>query len=120
MTATALMAVAAAFNLVCSGTHLQIENGKALPEKQITHSFRVDLESGRYCRESCEQTHPLYDVSATQIVFTRLEHNSILVDVRVSRESGFYSAISNSPSGSGWTQGTCTRAPFTGFPSRKF
>lgn len=120
MTVAAMMATAAVFNLVCSGTHNQIEKGKALPDKPFIHTYRVDLGSGRYCLADCKQTQPIYQVTDTQIQFVRLERDGILVDVSVSRESGFYNSISNAPSGSGWSQGTCTRAPFTGFPLRKF
>ena len=112
--------MAAAFNLVCTGTHVQTKNGAVVPDTQFTHAFRVDLDRRRYCREDCKQTHPIYQVTDTKIVFTRLEQDSILIEVSVSRESGFYNAISNSPTGSGWSQGTCTKAPFTGFPERKF
>ncbi|QUM74595.1 hypothetical protein [Sphingopyxis granuli] len=120
MTTTAFLAMAATFNLVCTGTHVQTKNNSVVPDTQFTHAFRVDLDSGRYCRASCEQTLPIFQVTDTQIVFTRLERDAILIEVRVSRESGFYSAISNSPSGTGWSQGTCTKEPFTGFPARKF
>lgn len=120
MTATALMAVAATFNLVCTGTHVQTKNGSVVPETQFSHAYRVDLDSGRYCLAACKQTHPIFQVTDTQLLFTRIERDAILIEVRVSRESGFYSAITNSPSSSGWSQGTCTKEPFTGFPARKF
>lgn len=120
MTAAALMAVAATFNLVCTGTHVQTKNGSVVPDTQFSHAYRVDLDSGRYCLAACKQTHPIFQVTDTQLLFTRIERDAILIEVRVSRESGFYSAITNSPSGSGWSQGTCTKEPFTGFPARKF
>jgi hypothetical protein len=120
MTATTLFAVAAAFNLVCTGTHVQTKNSSVVPDAPFSHTYRVDLNNGRYCLATCEQTHPIFQTTDTKIIFTRLEQDSILIEVSVSRETGFYNAISNSPSGSGWSQGTCTKAPFTGFPARKF
>lgn len=112
--------MAATFNLVCTGTHVQITRGSVVPDTQFTHTFRVDLDRGRYCREDCQQTLPIFQVTDTKIVFTRIEQDSILIEVSVSRENGFYNAISNSPAGSGWSQGSCTTAPFAGFPARKF
>lgn len=123
MTATALMAMAATFNLICSGnsvTTSAVPNSKAEISKFRT-IYRVDLDQRRYCQDECERTRSFSIVTNNELVFQYLDGpEGFFLDVTVSREDGGYSVTIQSPSSSGFKVGTCTKAPFTGFPTRKF
>lgn len=123
-----LMAAAASgatFNLNCTGTYTW---GKMLSkpeqETQITVTYRVDLDSGRWCSGECKTTAQFYRVTDTQIVFRLSEDKEVGTDTitTVNRESGEYLdrdrlLFANLVF---MTIGTCERAPFTGFPERLF
>jgi hypothetical protein len=106
MLAFALQAVAA-FNLVCSVTATA-----GTSRARSTLILRVDLERWRWCISECRTTQPLVSVTETEIWFTSSRH--------VSRETGRYFDYNALPSGDFRAEGTCERAPFTGFPQRRF
>lgn len=117
---------AAAFNLVCTGTHTWGEMfKKPLVENRVQVTYRVDLDRGRWCSGKCETTAPLYGVTDTQIIFRLSEDKDAGADsiTRVSRESGEYFNRDRWLLGDGlvsMTIGACERAPFTGFPAKRF
>lgn len=125
MTATALMAMAATFNLVCSGTSWQVIGTGANSKtnfKEFTTTYRVDLDSRRWCQDECKQTQAFFSIDANELVFSHLDipEENAYGDVSVNRESGAYTVTSKWLVSSTIKGGTCVRAPFTGFPSRKF
>lgn len=127
MTATTI-AVAAAFNLICTGTTTFGKLDLRPPDRtaQFSEVFRVDLNQKRWCYRECSSTSPIVEITPTQIVFEREDRGEYNDTVTfVNRESGaFASRVRSGIIGSDvfvtLTQGTCTRAKFTGFPSLKF
>lgn len=124
MTVAAIMAVAATFNLVCSGSGFSVvgsgPNAKTTDDN-FTMTYRVDLDGRRYCFEKCESTSRLEAVTDTEIVFKSVNGSETLSSyVEVNRESGAYLSTIKMGSVSSMRIGKCVVAPFTGFPSRKF
>ena len=124
MLALALQAVAA-FNLVCTGTMIM---GSAAHEYEplegrFTTTIRVDLTSRRWCDGECRETAPLVRVTPTEIVFAELRPGGGSPSGgthSVNRESGAYLYASRAGPVFLSHTGTCRRAPFTGFPARRF
>ena len=124
MLAFALQAVAA-FNLVCTGTEATGKLSVGLvnsPDAQpYSITFRVDLEHGRWCSHECSTTQRIVSVSDTEI---RLETNVPGADdlsaVTLNRETGRFVDLLTIGENARLRQGTCERAPFTGFPQRRF
>lgn len=117
------LAMAAAFNLVCSGTQDTVAFGKTLETaKPFQATLSVDLDAKRFCFEGCEQTLTIVSVSDTEIVLQRQAYPKDRANFErtINRESGqMYSRIEIS----GVvliSYSKCQAAPFTGFPARKF
>lgn len=116
---------AAAFNLICTGTYTSGEL-LARPEetRQVQVTLRVDLARGRWCGGTCETTAPIHRVTDTQITFRYEDNRRLDTDTitTVNRESGEYFDRERFLSFNRYsmTMGTCERAPFTGFPARRF
>lgn len=118
---------ASAFNLICSGTSYHVDRITA-PHRNI-HAFeityRVDLTRKRYCEGQCSSTRNLSSVSETMIVFLQ-EQQSRVDDtiIYAKRETGQYFNRRRWDDGRDMqvdlAEGTCRRAPFTGFPALKF
>lgn len=124
MLAFALQAVAA-FNLVCTGTSRSGPfPGGDLSQpggEPFTITYRVDLEQGRYCAGECITTEAIAEVTDTEITFHRVP----ITDrggsrILVNRETGRYVHIEVVKDDATVYQGDCQRAPFTGFPQRRF
>lgn len=128
MLALAMQAIAA-FNLVCTGTSFWGETRPLqMPENRepFRAVIRVDLEAGRWCIDQCETTMPLRSVSNTEIVFRASEDSAGDTLMTANRESGEFldrmRLIGAGSTGMYITMrtGICERAPFTGFPQRRF
>lgn len=124
----AVVAATAAFNLVCSGTFVvgsmnDIVTQKKTPTEVV---YRIDLNEGRFCTGNCANTSPIYRVTDTQIIFEASEDKDAGSDTleMVNRESGQYlnrlRFLDLTTPTIIMTQGVCEKAPFTGFPVRKF
>ena len=113
------------FNLICTGTtHI----GKFMGEDQVVQFneiLRVDLDRKRWCKEKCTETRPIFEVTPERIKFEQ-DIRSDMDDTLsfVNRENGVFGFRDRRWVGSDmfvtYTQATCKRAPFTGFPARKF
>lgn len=119
--------VAAAFNLVCAG-HYKVEL-KALSSINMTEgtpfaiTYRIDLERGRFCTNDCASTEALANVTETEIVFRGdpvRQDDATGNDTRVNRETGAYASTITLSDEIVLFDGTCRRAPFTGFPPGGF
>jgi hypothetical protein len=67
----AALQVAAAFNLVCTGTARTGPLGLALPEAggaPFAITYRIDLDGNSWCSDACDATEPLVSASAEEIV----------------------------------------------------
>ena len=123
-----LAALASAFNLECSGTAYHVDKlmGPQTNVHPFTITYRVDLTTNRYCQNACTVTAELAKVTATMIIFEMEERDKLddtIVDVN--RESGKYLDrrrffIPPDTLSIDMANGECRRAPFTGFPLRKF
>lgn len=118
-----VISTVAAFNLICTGT---ISSGKLFdfttPSTEVSLVLRVNLDAKRWCSGDCYKTAPIYETTATNIVFTHSEDKNGDKIFAVNRENGEFTDRTRS-----WlinwvslTQGKCERSKFTGFPSQKF
>ena len=122
MSVAGIIAAAAAFNLICSGTQMTNTGQPGSVEQEpFTVVYRIDLEERRWCIAGCTETQLLQSVGETEIVFKRREtQTGDFFDMSVNRESGDYVSLIKFGSRNVIRTGNCKRAPFTGFPSRKF
>lgn len=122
MTAVAALALASAFNLVCSGTATTISGkGKSPQSLPFEEVYRVDLERMRWCKGACAQTLPLFKVTNERITFSLVDTPAgDSLDTSVNRESGQFLSLMVSGNFLHSEDGVCEAAPFTGFPARKF
>ena len=123
MSSTFILALAAAFNLICTGANT---NGKMLDmskkPSQVQTVLRVDLDNKRWCSGDCGSTAAIEEVTDTHIIFYRKDEKNFDDFMFVNRETGDYMQRYRS-----WlfdhvnlTQGACEKSEFTGFPKRKF
>jgi hypothetical protein len=116
----------ATFNLVCTGTDStwtrQGLGMKDKTEKPFAITYRVDLGSKRFCSGDCTLTKALVEVAETTITFEKDETPAILADTvaMVQRETGRYIYRARFGDFINLREATCERAPFSGFPTRKF
>lgn len=120
MIAAALQLVAA-FNLACSGTVRSGPVGMALPEEDgepFTITYRIDIEGGQWCSDSCAATEPVAGVAGGQIVLRELHHpaGSNVITI-VPAEGRFTDTLIEGDTAT-LRSGTCERAAFTGFLGR--
>lgn len=128
MTFAAATALASAFNLICSGTAWH-SSGLLEPRenvRQFEYIYHVDLAAGRYCAGPCTTTSQIKQVTENLIIFD-MEERDKLDDtlVYVNRENGKYwdrvrRFLPPSSVLVDMAEGSCERAPFTGFPATKF
>jgi hypothetical protein len=120
---TGLAAAALAFNLICTGT---TTTGELMdfdkPKTPVTVVLRVDLEKNRWCSGDCKSTAAIKELRETSIIFRMGEDDNGDDFFYVNRETGELLDRTRSFALK-WitlTQGQCEKAPFTGFPARKF
>ena len=130
MAALLTAAVAAAFNLVCSGTYVSFDSAKLFePGAEKTPfdvTLRLDLKIERWCEGVCKETKPIALVGS-RLIF--LESGGVDADgqedysdsfTTINRETAEYSQrVRFRGKGLLWT-GKCESKPFTGFPALKF
>lgn len=124
MTVAALMAMAATFNLVCSGDGMTVA-GQAPNAKTTMTEFntvyRIDLANRRYCVDKCESTEAFDAITQTELVFKFVDESKTFSSyIKVNRESGNYFSTITMGQFTSMRTGKCVPAPFTGFPARKF
>lgn len=116
-----------AFNLVCTGSSVTTESGRLqLGPRPMSIVYRIDLDANRFCSHSCESTRPIGSVTYGDIVLQDeiARVGGEVIYRKVSRESGSYYGSLETKVGrkvkSVIMVATCERAPFSGFPVRKF
>lgn len=126
------VAIAASFNLVCSGTieKTTYEGKTSTPYNSV---YRVDLDGGRWCvgnDQECKTPETIKVTTEKYIKFiytwpTAPGDNFRYVD-QVDRETGEHQLLIQSGSGAAIVsesgRGVCQKAPFSGFTTfkRKF
>ena len=118
------VAMAASFNLVCTGFESEATRGQQPQVHPLVVSLRVNLTSLRWCSEPCLATRNIVKVTDDRIT---LEETSLPESNKVTflqREVGRYMSAFTEPAydpkhaivGSA----DCKTAPFSGFPAAKF
>ena len=120
------IAAAAAFNLVCSGTEwagtkpADKDPYNKATGKPFTDTYRVNLERGRWCFNTCDTTSPIQQADEANILLDSATDPDLKSGrlIRVSRETGQlvhrvaigdYAFI---------RIGKCEAGPFTSFPKK--
>lgn len=128
MIALALQA-ATAFNLLCSGTIIDVRPGDPSSlvnpvTRPFVMEFRVDLDRGRWCfHDACDISFPIASVTDTQIVLMSSEDRSARPTgryIEANRENGEFLMRSGHIQTIEVRRGTCERRPSPGLPSRRF
>jgi hypothetical protein len=111
--------VALAFDLVCSGMVRTGPVGLAMPESSgdpIELTYRIDVDGRMWCSNDCEETERL-DSVIEGVILLRDRHlatgSSVIM---ISPAEGRFSDIRIDGNIATLTSGTCSVAPFTGFP----
>jgi hypothetical protein len=124
MTSAIVLTAIAAFNLVCTGTHTSgVILGQKTRDTPMQTVVRVDLDAKRWCSGDCENTSAIIEVTAIAIIFNQREDKYGDEAFFVNRETGKFTDRTRI-----WwpaeqvdlTRGTCVKADFSGFPTRKF
>ena len=114
-----LVAAAAAFNLVCSGTVTTWSPTQAPSDQAWQDVFRIDLDSQRWCRGACDETRPIDQTLPTELVLA-MRRPLEGVTLKVNRESGRLTEAFTLDEHHALTKAECARAPFGGFPQPLF
>ncbi|WP_158014130.1 hypothetical protein [Sphingomonas sanxanigenens] len=113
------------FNLVCAGTvtTTSFAETKSAPYRS---EYRVDLNMNRWCETDCKAIHTIAAVQPAQITLTEKKGEGRFdasVSNFINRETGAHFGLVRSGYGRSAVgmkyEGTCTPAPFTGFPDFK-
>jgi hypothetical protein len=115
----AILPVIAAFNLICSGTMRTGPVGLALPEQDgepFTITYRIDLDSRRWCSDSCAETEALDSVFEGQIVLRDQHEGDGSNVVTIIPAMGRFTDTLIEGSTATLRSGTCEPQTFTGFP----
>lgn len=122
----AALAVATAFNLLCTGTTFYGPGSDYLKKENqapYTQTFRIDLKAERWCSGACQTTDRIYQIGQTRIML-KLEQDEATGSesfISLSREDGSLldrTKVSNDLLF--MNTGKCSRVAFTGFPARQF
>jgi hypothetical protein len=115
----AALQIAAAFNLVCSGTMRSGPVGLALPEaggEPFSITYRIDLDARRWCSDTCDTVETLAGVVEGQIVL-RDQHEpdgSNVITIFPAR--GQFTDTLIEGEHATLRSGSCRPERFTGFP----
>ena len=115
-------AALAVFNLTCT-IDLVIDGNNPFPrhlDQAKIRTFRIDLNSRRYCEADCSTTNSLDEFSDTIIYLKFTNLLKRFEAISINRETGNFDDMSEIGSIRSDQMGKCEPAPFTGFPARKF
>lgn len=122
-----LLVAAAAFNLTCTGRQWQGTDEDAVGwmtnqgGKPFTDTYKINLDSGRWCFGACETTNPIAKFDDANILLSADENPEFKGEtlITVSRETGQLLHKVMLSKYAFVRRGSCEAGPFTGFP-RKF
>ena len=122
----AAVALASAFNLMCSGTMYMRDptdpySGPTLQD--VSETYRVDLAKQRWCVDKCTTTLPIARIGPTRITLQDLVTPAEGIqsyEVEVNRETGTMLSSLKLAGMEVRTVQHCEPQPFTGFPPLKF
>ena len=122
-----VLASAATFNLVCSGT-LESKSVYSETSAPYSYTYRIDLDKKVYCDGECKATHAIAEIQPTQIILSQTKVDSPSETSwsvnRVDRETGIHKVVASHKNPRNrvdmsimtWN-GTCEKQPFSGFPT---
>jgi hypothetical protein len=110
------------FDLVCKGAYKVLSS--PAENKTEARRYSIDVAAKRWCRtDECRQALPIQTVTADQITL-RITEPEASIEQRhtISRVTGaYYERVYAKFLGhTSISEGTCERAPFSGFPTAKF
>ena len=119
-------AIAATFNLVCSGT-ITTDSFYARGQKEpYSYTYRIDLDKRKWCEGQCGVIRDIHDVQPVRIELEPPEDTNTPTKKRffsstINRTTGVHSTLLTSGRGTDmlimkW-EGSCSKQPFTGFPT---
>ncbi|WP_158014121.1 hypothetical protein [Sphingomonas sanxanigenens] len=122
---TSAAAAAMTFNLICTGA-LAVTSFEGTKSESYRDEYRVDLNTNQWCEGECKAHHPIVSVQPAQITLEDKKGSGTTeasVSNFINRETGQHHVLVSS----GYRrslivmkyEGTCTPAPFTGFPDFK-
>ena len=120
------LAVASAFNLLCTGTVYihDIDDPYSPPDtQQVTETYRIDLDEGRWCRDECASTISIAKVEPTVITLQDITIPTSHVQsytITIYRETGLLFSKLVLRGVESRTIEQCEVRPFGGFPPRRF
>jgi hypothetical protein len=117
-TTVTAVAMAAAFNLTCSGMAQFSDTDGNISRRAYTETYRVDPPHHLWCQGECQSPNPLKAISDAVIVFYDFRDGDDVARETVDRKSGAHS-VSARKIGSKMRfsrEGRCTVQPFSGFP----
>jgi hypothetical protein len=115
----AALQVAAAFNLVCSGTMRSGPVGLALPEaagEPFSITYRIDLDARRWCSDTCDTVETLSGVVEGQIVLRDQHAPEGSSVITIFPALGHFTDTLIEGDHATLRSGTCRPERFTGFP----
>ena len=115
----AALPVVAAFNLICSGTLRSGPVGLALPEQDgepFTITYRIDLDSSRWCSDACDTVEPLASIFEGQILLRDRHDPGASNVVTIFPAQRRFTDTTVEGNTATLRSGTCQPEPFTGFP----
>ena len=119
---TIILASAATFSLICSGTVSTESQGEVVEEELTKAIYQIDLDANRWCVDRCPTVLPIFEnTDLTLNLFRKSDQKSVHI-LNINRKSGsWYSIyIDNDIKVVFETKGKCEKAPFEGFPKMKF
>lgn len=92
-----------------------------------TRTYRIDLDSRRWCFEICEETFAIFDIDE-KFLTLKYEKNDVgETIISINRENGqildrfkIFSTVHPREDFISMFTGECTRGNFSGFPARRF
>lgn len=104
------------FDLVCVGRWFL--NGET--EKPFRDRFRVDIEQGTWCRESCQRIYKISVAEPGKLQLSSADADGQGNSLSIDRVSGELYGQVNMDTLDSTTIASCQIAPFSGFPATKF
>ncbi|CAN5361128.1 hypothetical protein BH10PSE14_BH10PSE14_28990 [soil metagenome] len=120
MSGALLLATIAAFDLICVGTSTQTKNGVEQRPAPLESRLRIDLDADRWCGGPCDETAHFEKIEERKLTFFDQNIGSFVNTLTINRESGAYFFYRLSGRDAEIATAHCERAPFSGFPARKF
>lgn len=112
------------FDLVCEGTFFE---SRAEEVEARSYGMRVDLDAMRWCWQDCDRTYDIVDVAPERIVLEFREEDTRSVFRRtesaIDRRTGAHESRTTQTrpvARQSILKGSCTPAPFSGFPQTLF